>query len=161
MLPPSMTHRLGGWKFILLSLLLLFLQSPVSAQPQPDDSALFRDGEILLSRGESEKALWRFKSLITDFPQSPLFNEAKFRMGICYTRLRRPHDAIRILNELFTTFLSPSRMVQIFQPAGRQLPRIKGSANRPPLVWEGPSHSRTSQRRTKEKGESRPGRLKC
>ena len=56
MLPPSMTHKLGGWKFILLSLLLLFLQSPVSAQPQPDDSALFRDGEILLSRGESEKS---------------------------------------------------------------------------------------------------------
>lgn len=103
---------------ILLFFLPLFLQSPVIGQPQPDDSALFRDGEILLSKGESEKALWRFKSLTTDFPQSPLFNEAKFRMGICYTRLRRPHDAIRILNELFTTFLSPTRMVQIFTLLG-------------------------------------------
>ena len=135
MLPPSMTHKLGGWKFILLSLLLLFLQSPVSAQPQPDDSALFRDGETLLSRGESEKALWRFKSLITDFPQSPLFNEAKFRMGICYTRLRRPHDAIRILNELFTTFLSPSRMVQIFSLLGDNYLELK---DRPTaLHWYG------------------------
>jgi branched-chain amino acid transport system substrate-binding protein len=118
MLPPSMTHRFGGWAFILLSLFLLFLQSSVIAQPRPDDSALFREGEIFLSRGESEKALWRFKSLTTDFPESPLFNEAKFRMGICYTRLRRPRDAIRILNELFTTFLSQTRMVQIFTLLG-------------------------------------------
>ena len=118
MSPPSITQRNKGWKFILLLLLLLFLQSPVFAQPQPDDMALFKDGELLLSKGETEKALWRFKSVVTDFPQSPLFNEAKFRMGICYTRLKRPKDAIRILNELFQTFLSPSRMMQILTLLG-------------------------------------------
>jgi branched-chain amino acid transport system substrate-binding protein len=113
MLPPSTTRPNKGWKFILLLLPLLFLQSPVFAQPPHDDMALFKDGELLLSKGETEKALWRFKSVVTDFPQSPLFNEAKFRMGICYTRLKRPKDAIRVLNDLFQTFLSPSRMVQI------------------------------------------------
>ena len=97
---------------------LLFLQSPVFAQPQHDDMALFKDGELLLSRGETEKALWRFKSVVTDFPQSPLFNEARFGMGICYTRLKRPKDAIRVLNELFQTFLSPSRMMQILTLLG-------------------------------------------
>jgi branched-chain amino acid transport system substrate-binding protein len=120
-----MTHSFTGWKFILLSLLLLFLQSPVIAQPQPDDSTLFREGEIFLSKGETEKALWRFKSVTTDFPQSPLFNEAKFRMGICYTRLRRPQDAIRILNELFTTFLSPTRMLQVFTLLGDNYLELK------------------------------------
>jgi len=125
MLPPTMTHRFTGWKFILLSLLLLFLQSPVIAQPQPDDSTLFREGEIFLSKGEAEKALWRFKSVTTDFPQSPLFNEAKFRMGICYTRLRRPQDAIRILNELFATFLSPTRMLQVFTLLGDNYLELK------------------------------------
>ncbi|HVP77143.1 MAG TPA: penicillin-binding protein activator [Thermodesulfobacteriota bacterium] len=109
-------HR--GWKSVLALLLLLFLQTPSLAQPQPGDSILFREGEILLSKGDAEKALWRFKSLTTDFPQSPLLNEAKFRMGICYTRLKRPQDAIRILNELLNTFLSPSRMVQIFTLLG-------------------------------------------
>jgi branched-chain amino acid transport system substrate-binding protein len=112
MLPPSITQRNKGWKFIFLLLSLLFLQSPVFAQPEHDDMALFKDGELLLSRGETEKALWRFKSVVTDFPQSPLFNEAKFGMGVCYTRLKRPKDAIRVLNELFQTFLSPPKMMQ-------------------------------------------------
>lgn len=125
MSPPSMPHRFGGWTLVLLFFLLSFLPKPVFAQPQPDDSALFREGEILLSRGESEKALWRFKSLTTDFPQSPLFNEAKFRMGICYTRLRRPQDAIRVLNELFTTFLSPTRMLQVFTLLGDNYLELK------------------------------------
>ncbi len=127
MLRPSITHRFEGWTLILLSFLLLFLQSPAIAQPPPprDDSALFREGEIFLSKGEPEKALWRFKSLTTDFPQSPLFNEAKFRMGICYTRLRRPQDAIRILKELFSTFLSPARMVQIFTLLGDNYLELK------------------------------------
>jgi len=107
-----------GWKSVLALLSLLFLQTPSFAQPQPGDSILFREGEILLSKGDAEKALWRFKSLTADFPQSPLLNEAKFRMGICYTRLKRPQDAIRILNELLNTFLSPSRMVQIFTLLG-------------------------------------------
>lgn len=115
---PLRIHPLKRRTLILLCFFLLFLQSSVLAQPPHDDSALFREGEIFLSKGESEKALWRFKSLTTDFPQSPLLNEAKFRMGICYTRLRRPKDAIRIFNELFSTFLSPARMVQIFTLLG-------------------------------------------
>ena len=93
---------------ILCLFVLLFAQSPVLAQPQPEDTLLFREGEVLLSKGETEKALWRFKRLLTEFPKSPLYNEAKFRMGICYTQLKRPKEAIRILNELFSTFLSPS-----------------------------------------------------
>ncbi len=125
MSPPSITQRDKGRKFILLLLLLLFLQGPAFAQPQPDDTALFREGEIFLSRGDTERALWRFKSVVTDFPQSPLFNEAKFRMGVCYTRLKRPRDAIRILNELFPTFLSPSRMVEIFSLLGDNYLELK------------------------------------
>ena len=125
MLLPTITRNNRGWKFILTLLILLFLESPSFAQPQPDDSVLFREGEILLSKGDTEKALWRFKSVITDFPQSPLFNEAKFRMGICYTRLKRPQDATRILNELLSTFLSSSRMVQIFALLGDNYLELK------------------------------------
>ena len=121
----SITPNNRGWKSILALLFLLFLQSPSLAQPQPDDSVLFREGEILLSKGDTEKALWRFKSLTTDFPQSPLLNEAKFRMAICYTRLKRPEDAVRILNELLTTFLSSSRMVQVFTLFGDNYLELK------------------------------------
>jgi ABC-type branched-subunit amino acid transport system substrate-binding protein len=120
MLLPSITQRNRGWKLILALLFLFFIQSPTLAQsPSPlDDASLFREGEVFLSKGDAERALWRFKRLITDFPKSPLLNESKFRMGICYTQLKRPQDAIRILTELLPTFLSPSRMVQVFSLLG-------------------------------------------
>jgi len=120
MLLPSITQRNRGWKLILTLLFLFFMQSPTLAQsPSPlDDASLFREGEVFLSKGDAERALWRFKRLITDFPKSPLLNESKFRMGICYTQLKRPQDAIRILTELLPTFLSPSRMVQVFSLLG-------------------------------------------
>ena len=125
MLLPSIRQRNGGWRCTLALLFLMFLQTPSFAQPQPDDASLFREGEILLSQGDTEKALWRFKRLMTEFPQSPLFNEAKFRMGICYTQLKRPQDAIRTLNELFPTFLSSSRMVQVFTLLGDNYLQLK------------------------------------
>ncbi|MEW6376991.1 MAG: penicillin-binding protein activator [Thermodesulfobacteriota bacterium] len=118
MSPSLISKSRRGWRLILCLILFLSIQSQVSAQLQPEDSVLFREGEVLLSKGETEKALWRFKRLITEFPKSPLYNEAKFRMGICYTQLNRPKDAIRILNELFSTFLSPHRMVQVFTLLG-------------------------------------------
>ena len=113
-------HSKRRWKFILCLLLPLFLLFHVlsQARAEPEDTLLFREGEVFLSKGETEKALWRFRTLTTKFPKSPLFNEARFRMGICYTRLKRPKDAIRTLNELFSTFLSPPRMVQVLTLLG-------------------------------------------
>jgi branched-chain amino acid transport system substrate-binding protein len=107
----------GGRLVLLLFLLLLFSQ-PALAQPQPEDTLLFREGEILLSKGDTEKALWRFKKIVTDYPQSPLLNEAKFRMSLCYTQLKRPKEAIRILSELLASFLSPPRMVRVLSLLG-------------------------------------------
>ncbi len=113
------------------------MQKPVLAQPstQPEDTLLFREGEILLAKGETEKALWRFKKLITEFPKSSLSNEAKFRIGYCYTHLKRPKEAIQILNELFSTFLSPSRMVQIFTLLGDNCLELREPLNA--LHWYG------------------------
>ncbi len=116
---------------------MLFAQSLnfVQAATQPEDTLLFREGEVLLSRGETEKALWRFKKLLADFPKSPLSNEAKFRTGICYTQLKRPKEAIRILNELFATFLSPQRMTQTFTLLGDNSLELKEPLNA--LHWYG------------------------
>src|SRR4030042_3079400 len=102
------------WKLIFCFFLLIFIQSSVFAQypptAYPEDTLLFREGEILLSKGETEKALWRFKKILDEFPKSPLSNDAKFRMGICYTQIKRPKEDIRTLNDLFSGFLSPARM---------------------------------------------------
>ena len=123
---PRISPSNRGWRFALFFILLLAAHGLVwaSTQNQPlpssgaDDSVLFREGEFFLNQGDPERALWRFKTLITDFPDSSLVNESKFRMGICYTQLKRPKDAIRILNELFSGFLAPARMVQVFSLLG-------------------------------------------
>jgi branched-chain amino acid transport system substrate-binding protein len=120
MLPLSMKQRDRGGRLLLLLFLLtlILFPQPAPTQPHPEDTLLFRDGEILFSKGDTERALWRFKKIVTDHPQSPLFNEAKFRMALCYTQLKRPREAIRFLNELFSSFLAPSRMVQVFSLLG-------------------------------------------
>ena len=130
-------YRIEG---IILCLLLISLaiHGPVLSQPKspaPEDSLLFREGEILFSRGEIEKALWRFKRLTTEHPRSPLLNETRFRMAICYTQLKRPKDAIRTLNELLSTFLAPPRMVQIFTLLGDNQLELKDWTNA--LLWYG------------------------
>ena len=126
MLHPSTAKGTRGWLIFLCLSFLLILQSQELAVPQPshptsstlEDTLLFREGEALFSNGETEKALWRFKKLVTEFPKSSLSNEAKFRMAVCYTRLRRPKDAIRVLEELLSTFLAPPRMVHVFHMLG-------------------------------------------
>jgi branched-chain amino acid transport system substrate-binding protein len=110
-----------------------FAQTKVSSQPE--DSLLFREGEILLSKGDAERALWRFKKLTTDYPHSSLLNEAKVRMGICYTQLKRPKDGIRILNELLSTSLAPARMMQVFSLMGDNYLELKDPLNA--LFWYG------------------------
>ena len=133
---------MNRWREPGLALVLFFLVAAhglVLAQTrtasQPDDSALFREGEVLFSKGEIEKALWRFKRLTTEYPGSPLLSEAKFRMGICYTQLKRPKDGIRVLNELFSTFLAPARMVQVLTLLGDNHLELKDPFNA--LYWYG------------------------
>lgn len=134
---PMNNKGVRGWNLVLIFLLVVSIQGPALAQSptQPDDASLFHEGEILLSKGDAERALWRFKRLITDFPKSPLLNESKFRMGICYTQLKRPKDAIRILNELLSTFLAPTRMVQVFTLLGDNYLELKDRLNA--LHWHG------------------------
>src|SRR4030043_1594905 len=136
-LPNMKKYRIEG---IILCLLLISLaiHGPVLSQPKspaPEDSLLFREGEILFSTGEIEKALWRFQRLTTEHPRSPLLNETRFRMAICYTQLKRPKDAIRTLNELLSTFLAPPRMVQIFTLLGDNQLELKDWTNA--LLWYG------------------------
>ncbi len=159
MLQPCTPQRLRGLNlgFSLLLLLLLTASSLAPAQTKPssqsEDSLLLREGELLLSKGETEKALWRFKRLITDYPNSPLFNEAKFRMGVCYGQLKRPREAIRILNELLSTFLPPARMVQILTLMGDNYLELKDPFNA--LFWYGKGLLVQGQQKDELKGKVR------
>jgi ABC-type branched-subunit amino acid transport system substrate-binding protein len=134
-MPPK---RNRGKSLLCALLFLLFIQSLALSQPRSspsEDSKLFREGELFLTKGEFEKALWRFKSVITEHPQSSLLNEAKFKMGICYTQLKRHKEAIRILNELIPTFLVPPRMVHLFTLFGDNYVELRDRINA--LLWYG------------------------
>ena len=137
--------------------MLLAVANPALAQTkpssQPEDSLLFREGEILLSKGDTEKALWRFKRLTTDYPNSPLLNEAKFRMGVCYTQLKRPKDSIRVLNELLSTFLAPARMIRVFTLMGDNYLELKDPLNA--LFWYGKGLHVEGQQKEELKGRVR------
>lgn len=125
--------------FILFLAAIVTAHSLVTAQtkpsPHPDDALLFREGEVLFGKGEIEKALWRFKRLTIEYPKSPLFNEAQFRMGICYTQLKKPTDGIRTLNDLLATFLAPARMVQVLGLLGDNYLELKDPVHA--LHWFG------------------------
>jgi branched-chain amino acid transport system substrate-binding protein len=133
-----------GWRWKQVFCFLLFfihieflvaLHVLPAPPPRPDDTLLFREGETLFSKGETEKALWRFKSLVTDFPKSSLYNEAKFRMAVCYTQLKRSKEATLTLNDLFSTFLSPERMVQVLTLLGDNHMELKDAPTA--LQWYG------------------------
>ncbi len=125
--PVSGPARFEIVPFLLLILLSLLSPHSVLArvQPQSEDTLLFREGELLFSKGELEKALWRFKRIVLEHPQSSLLNEAKLRMGVCYTQLKRPQEAIRVLQEVLSSFLPPPKMVYVFSLLGENSLELK------------------------------------
>jgi ABC-type branched-subunit amino acid transport system substrate-binding protein len=135
-LPGRKKSKREGIIFCLL-LVSLVLHGSVLSQPKPsavEDSRLFKEGETLFARGEVEKALWRFKQLVTEHPKSPLLNETRFRMAICYSHLKRHKEAIPVLNGLLSTS-PPPRMVQLFTLLGDNYLELKDRINA--LLWYG------------------------
>lgn len=136
---PAHSKRDGGKKIILCLLLLSFsIHCTVLSQPKPstsEDSLLFREAETFFSRGEIQKALWRFKKLTDEYPRSHLYHEARFRMALCFAELKRPRDAIQVLNDLVSTLPAPPRMVQIFTLLGDNHLELKDPSNA--LLWYG------------------------
>jgi ABC-type branched-subunit amino acid transport system substrate-binding protein len=56
-------------------------------------------------------------------------------MGICYTQLKRPKEALHILQELLATFLAPARMIHVFTLMGDNYLELKDPLNA--LHWYG------------------------
>lgn len=137
---PLSGHR-KNWSWGLLLRALLFaalcfgVSCSVQALSRSDDRALFAEAEDLFTKGEIEKALWRFRRITVDFPASALYDEARFRMALCYTRLKRPKDALRILTDLLSTSLAPPRKVEILTLMGDNYLELKDQDSA--LLWYG------------------------
>ncbi|MGQ9509169.1 MAG: penicillin-binding protein activator [Thermodesulfobacteriota bacterium] len=118
--------------------MLLFIQGfhSIWAQtPFPEEVSLFREGELLYAKGDFQKALWRFNQINQKYPNSYFSGEAKFRIALCYTQLKQPKEAIRVLNELIPTLPSPDRLIQIFTLLGDNSLELKDRIQA--LYWYG------------------------
>jgi len=81
---------------------------------EPRDVVLFNMGEILFSKGDFANAGLKFRELIEQYPASPLANEAKYKLGICYSHIGRYEDSLRLLREVLPLSLSPLRKSIIY-----------------------------------------------
>jgi ABC-type branched-subunit amino acid transport system substrate-binding protein len=120
MLLPATYRKSRRFALAFCAFLFALTAGPLAGEhpAPPKDSALFREAEVLFSRGEIEKALWRFSKLTVDYPASPLVPEVRFRMALCYDRLKRPKDAVRVLEEILSSFPDPARMSQVLTLLG-------------------------------------------
>jgi len=88
------------------------LPTPVEGEKpkeEPPDAFLFNTGELFFSQEDFANAGLKFRDLIEQYPSSPLANEAKFKLGICYAKTGRYEDSLRLLREVLPLSLSPLR----------------------------------------------------
>jgi len=78
------------------------------------DVLLFNLGELLFSKGDFANASLKFRDLIDQYPASPLANEAKFKLGICYGKVGRYEDSLVLFREVLPHSLSPLRKSMIY-----------------------------------------------
>ena len=91
------------------------LPKPVEEpKEEPQDALLFNAGELLFSKEDFANAGLKFRDLIEHYPTSPLANEAKYKLGICYAKTGRYEDSLAILREALPLSLSPLRKSMIY-----------------------------------------------
>ena len=83
-------------------------------EEEPPDVALFNRGELLFSKEDFAGAGLRFRDLISQYPASPLVNEAKYKLAISYNKTGRYEDSLGLLREVLPLSLSPLRKSMIY-----------------------------------------------
>jgi branched-chain amino acid transport system substrate-binding protein len=78
------------------------------------DAVLFNMGELLFAKGDFANASLMFRDLIEQYPDSLLANEAKYKLGICYSEIGRYEDSLGLLREVLPLSLSPLRKSMIY-----------------------------------------------
>jgi ABC-type branched-subunit amino acid transport system substrate-binding protein len=70
-------------------------------------------GELLFSQEDFANAGLKFQDLVEQYPDSPLANEAKYKLGVCYAKTGRYEDSLGLLREALPLSLSPLRRSMI------------------------------------------------
>jgi branched-chain amino acid transport system substrate-binding protein len=83
-------------------------------EEEPRDVVLFNMGELLFSKEDFANASLMFRDLIDQYPASPLANEAKYKLGICYGKAGLYEDSLNLFREVLPLSLSPLRKSMIY-----------------------------------------------
>ena len=78
------------------------------------DVLLFNMGELLFSKGDFANASLKFRDIIDQYPASPLVNETKYKLAICYGKVGRYEDSLVLFREVLPHSLSPLRKSRIY-----------------------------------------------
>ncbi len=93
-------------------------KAPPSAQPPSakamSDSALMRLAEERFSQERFQEAAEIYKSILRNFPKSPVENEARYRLALCYHHLDQPAETVKSLKILLEYDLPRPRQAKIF-----------------------------------------------
>ncbi|NIS67855.1 MAG: tetratricopeptide repeat protein, partial [Proteobacteria bacterium] len=79
-----------------------------------DENALMRLAEDRFSQERFQEAAEIYKNVLKNFPESPVWNEAQFRLALCYDQLDQPAQTVRTLKELVGLDLPRPRKLKIF-----------------------------------------------
>lgn len=73
-----------------------------------------RQGEDLFGQEKFQEAAGVYENILQDFPASPISNDARYRLALCYYHLNQPAKTVRTLRELEGLELPLPRKVKVF-----------------------------------------------
>jgi ABC-type branched-subunit amino acid transport system substrate-binding protein len=76
-------------------------------------AALMRLGEDLFDQENFQEAAETYEHVLQNFPESPVRNEARYRLGLCYHQLNQPAKSVETLRPLVGVDLPAPRKVKI------------------------------------------------
>lgn len=122
-----MARRTLSW-VLLLSLTALIMVScapgprsrrvpPSIRQPSSkglDEAALMRLAEDRFAQEKFQEAAKIYQEILKDFPGSPVQNEARYRLALCFDQLNRPAETVKALKKLVGLDLPKPRQLKVF-----------------------------------------------
>jgi ABC-type branched-subunit amino acid transport system substrate-binding protein len=85
-----------------------------AAKESADSMALMRRGEELFTQERFHEAARIYAHILKDYPQSPVDQEARYRLALCYYHLDQPKKTIKVLRQLGAFDLPSPRRVKLY-----------------------------------------------
>jgi len=122
-----MARRLLSWSLLLGMLTMILAGCAPGPRPvkevtptrppsaaRGNEAALMRLAEERFTEEKFQEAAGIYEEILRNFPESPVENEARYRLALCYDQLDQPAETVRVLSQLVELDLPTPRRVKIF-----------------------------------------------